>query len=404
MPALHPLLPLLRCAAGPCRLALLLAAVLLLTGAAIARAQDGAVFPLLLRLEGVGAVYGAGGAFAPGAHDGGRVLAGISGGAVQAAGALLRGQPLAGRWRLDAFAAYVREAQLVTSYTRGTALDDPVRQKLAGGGLGAAMTYDPGASGPTFAAGLAQSSVALEGYETLDGQPIPLPGANLHDVNTTHLRLTAGWRHADAVARPTRGIALGAGLGVQAGRTGQSDVLEQSLRATAYVPLGGRVTWATHLRLHDARPLRRAEAYDSEAEVAAALDADCTAVPDAAARARCVALAAGLARYIAASNRNGTATPLGGSTSLRAYRELRFRAAHTRLAATELRVRAGETLELVAFVERGFAADDRAAVYDVARDSAGLGVRFWLGDLPVRLEGADGDEGGAWFLTAGAAW
>ncbi len=159
-----------------------------------------------------------------------------------------------------------------------------------------------------------------------------------------------------------------------------------------------------HGRVNDAHLLRRAEAYDTPEEVAAELDVDCGLVEQAERRAACQALAADLAAYIAASNRFGTVTPLGGSTSLRAYREARFRAAHTRLLSTELRVRVSRNLETAVFRERGEAADERRDLGREPRDATGLSLRYWVGAIPLRLAAADGDEGRAWFFTAGLAW
>ena len=176
------------------------------------------------------------------------------------------------------------------------------------------------------------------------------------------------------------------------------------MRATVFIPLRRRAAWVIHARLNDAQVLSRESAYDSEDEAADALGVECATIADGAERARCEALAGDLAAYIAAHNRYGTAQPLGGSTSLRAYREFRFRAAHTRLGATELRLRLIWHLEGVLFLERGYAADRSGDVFDEPRDSYGVGLRSLVFGFPLRLETARGDEGDAWFFTAGMPW
>ena len=143
----------------------------------------------------------------------------------------------------------------------------------------------------------------------------------------------------------------------ESGRTGQSDLAHTNLQASAYVPLGNKLTWAVHLRANDAHVLKRQEAFDTPEEVAGELNVNCDEVVDVEGRADCEALARDLAEFIAASNRSGTTAPLGGSTSLRAYREARFRAAHTRLFATEFRLAPTPAFEIAVFWERGQAAD-----------------------------------------------
>jgi hypothetical protein len=379
--------------------------ILAVSTAAPVMAQEPVVAPLLFRLEGVGPIYGLAGGVRGLSGEHADLYAAATAGSVEGQALLLTGVPAgAPGLSLTFFAVRAERAELITSYTRGTAPDRPVRQELSGLGWGGVLSAGSAEEGPQFSAGFARTAVSFEGFETPGGRAIPLPNANLADVETNHLSLSLGWRRLDSKTRPTRGLALGAALWGQTGRLGQSDVLDQSLRGTGYVPLGSAVTWAVHLESHDVRVLKAASNYDTAEEVAPALEAECASVADPAARARCEALATDIAAYIAESNRVGTAAPLGGSTSLRAYRESRFRAAHTRLAATELRIRHTAWLEWVLFAERGFAADSNGGLYGDPQDSAGLGARIWIAEIPVRLEAADCNEGMAWFLTAGMPW
>jgi hypothetical protein len=59
----------------------------------------------------------------------------------------------------------------------------------------------------------------------------------------------------------------------------------------------------------------------------------------------------------------------------------------------------------VAFAEAGQANDALSSLTDDSLYSVGMGARFNINDLPIRLEAAVGsDDTQAWFLTAGKRW
>ena len=118
---------------------------------------------------------------------------------------------------------------------------------------------------------------------------------------------------------------------------------------------------------------------------------------------QCLELQEDVTEFIDQSNKYGTATPLGGSTGLRSYREFRFRSANNALSSAELRYNFNYHLPLqaVSFFELGHANDQLSQLYKKSVYSAGLGLRAFVKDIPLRLEAATGNEGESVFLTAG---
>ena len=201
----------------------------------------------------------------------------------------------------------------------------------------------------------------------------------------------------------------------QSGRIAQIDQLVLQYSATAYFPVAPHVTVTGRFWGSDSVPLS-SSIYSDPARVAAALGTNCSAAGDAEAVQDCTALKARLADYIAASNSYGTALPVGGAYSLRGYREMRYRAAHTQLLGVEARWvfskdldlpyfgKTGPDLELSPFVELGAANDRLSHLYTALRPDFGIGLKVLLAELPLRLETAWGQEGWAWYFTVGHAW
>ncbi|MBI3993267.1 MAG: BamA/TamA family outer membrane protein [Candidatus Lambdaproteobacteria bacterium] len=390
-------------AAGPL-LAALLCAVASMLPPVTGGAAELRVLPLLLRLEGVGPIVGGAVGYTHVSGERLDLYAGKSFGAVDAAGVVAADVPLGGEQvGLTAFAVAVNEARLDTSYTRGFADDEAVNQRVRGAGAGGIVKFELAQRSWIVNLGLAQSSVRFAGYFQGERR-IPLPGAKLFDVNTTALLAGLTYQQLDEPRVPHRGYRLGLNAATAAGRVGQSDTLTLTGTVTGYVPLGDALTWALHGMFSAAAVTRRESKYDTADEVRAALATDCTAGTSDAGQAACERLNEQLAQFIAANNRVGSATPLGGSAYLRGFREMRFRAAQTRALATELRWRVRGRLELTPFYELGYAADDAAALSDESRSSVGLELRLHMAELPVRLGVAQGEERSAWYLMLGYPW
>ena len=375
------------------------------------------VLPIVLRLEGVGLIYGAGGGVQDTVGDRVDIYAAKSFGAVDALGVLATDVPIGAEgFAMTLFALTVSRAAFDTAYRRGITEDSSLVQEVSGNGFGSIVDGLFLDRQLKVTAGIAQTKVVLEDFQDSSGDSIPIPGAVLHDIDTNHKIIAVEYDRTEGSPSPLRGYRLGINAVTADGRVGQSDTLTTTYRAAGFFGLGQSLTWGVFVLGSDATVTRRETKYDTEDEVREALEIDCASVADSRKRAQCEQLEDDLSAYIAANNRYGTATPLGGSTTLRAYRELRFRAAHTRLVSTELRWRISESLslgffnrdgnqlEVVPFWEIGYASDQAGQLYDSSRASYGVSVRLFINNIPLRLGVAQGEEGTAWFLTAGSPW
>jgi hypothetical protein len=145
-----------------------------------------------------------------------------------------------------------------------------------------------------------------------------------------------------------------------------------------------------------------------ETEIKNILNVDCTSLTSED-QDECNKLENNLASYISAQNQYGTARPLGGTSMLRSYRESRFRGAHSRFYGSELRfnfveIFGSNILQFAIFAESGNVADKLSEISTNTRTSYGGGIRFIIDKLIVRLDSANGDEGGEWSLMVGNPW
>ncbi len=396
--------------------------------ASAAQAQEPQYFalPIVLKLEGLEPIYGvaAGGNHLSGERLNLFVLKSFGG--ADARGIVGTDIPLGlENLALNGFAAQVNQLDFKTSYTRGLAGDSPIRQRVAGAGFGVTVDAFFAERALKLTAGAAYSTIQLKAYFNADGDEILLPGADLGDIHTRSTILGIAWDRTDRVspngasstapsASPRSGYRLEASGVTAEGRSGLSDSLAATYRVTGYVPVGNRVTWVLHGMASDAVILNRLSKYDSQAEVDNALKIDCSGLANPRQQSDCARLKTQLAEYITANNTVGTALPLGGSSYLRGFRELRFRAAHTRLFATELRWRLGGegtdaktgaekvTFEAAPFWEVGSASDAADGAGGTVQ-SYGIALRAILGTIPLRLETAQGEgqPGTATIFTVG---
>lgn len=173
--------------------------------------------------------------------------------------------------------------------------------------------------------------------------------------------------------------------------------------ATAYLPVGRRSTWAFNYFRSDTHVMSRGQT-DPDA-LGRELGLDCAAVADPGRRAEC-------RRYLdtlAAENAHGSATGLGGYQRLRSYPVHRYRGAHAEFLGTELRWNLTDevkpfniyvlkdirtAVQIALFYEAGSVADAAGALWAVARQSYGAGLRIVTASrLVYRLDLATGDEG-----------
>lgn len=302
-----------------------------------------------------------------------------------------------------------------TTYSRGIGEDRPYRQKLRGRGSGSGLSIDYRSSQKTLlvSLGLFTSQMDFDSFTTLDKELVNLPGGNFFTQEAVHLAPSLTLNFLDDVKAPRRGIKVKTSAITFAGRTGQSDQLVLNNSLSGYVPVTNGLTIAAHLGFSDAVIIKENQKYNTTEEITAAFNIDCSDLLETK-RRDCESLRDDLIQFVLASNTQGTASPLGGSTSLRAYREGRFKAAKTRVASLELRLDLSQMvsipfldpkdrsgLELTPFYDIGFAADQQKDIYSRQRFSYGASFRVLYKGFPLRLGRAISRGVDAWFFTAG---
>ncbi len=362
------------------------------------------LLPAAIRLEGVGAVYGAAGGAEKIFSERTKIVAGASFGEVQGAGFLLSDIPLgAENLALNLAFADVQKAKFQTSYSRGLEQNNVFDQEISATAYGATFDWHLADRTVKINAGMILSTINLDDFY-VDGERIQRPSTSgYHPIETTSKILSVDWDRVDNESQ--KGFKVGAGLATAEGRIGQSDLLVTNWRASFYLPLAEALGLAVHARWSDAHVTKKESRYTSAASAKAALGTNCAAIADATEQARCDYLENSIAEFVAQSNSSGTAAPIGGSNGLRAYDELSVKAAHTRLASAEMRwifTRIGSVaLAVTPFYDFGWSSDDEGKVFDKGTDSYGVGLRATYKAIPLRLTYAESQDQSAWFFTLG---
>jgi hypothetical protein len=173
--------------------------------------------------------------------------------------------------------------------------------------------------------------------------------------------------------------------------------------ATAYVPIGGKSTWAFNYFRSDAHVLKEGETDPAVIEREQGLD--CGSITDPKEQTRCLQFV----DNTVAQNRFGTATSLGGLSRLRSFSEGRFRGAHSEFLGTELRWNLTDeykpfniyimkdirtAVQVALFYEIGTVADHPGDLGSITRSSYGGGLRLVTASGVVyRLDLATGRDG-----------
>ncbi len=362
------------------------------------------VLPAAIRLEGTGGIYGA----AAGAQkiwgDRAKVFAGASQGEVQSAGILLTDIPLGtDNLGLNLGFGNVSKARFQTSFSRGLDQANQFEQEISATGYIATIDWRLFSKTLKISGGLVISEIKLNDY-FLDGQRIIRPNTKgYHPIKTTSQILSIDLDKSSEQA--TRGFKVGVGLATAEGRVGQSDMLVSNWRGSVYLPVSNSLTWASHARWSDSYLTKKASNYTSVGQVKSALATDCAIIVDAGEQNQCQLLEDSVANFVASSNENGTAAPIGGSNGLRAYDELSVRAGHSRILSTELRWRVAELdsvqVAITPFYDLGWSSDSSSNIFDRAIDSYGIGLRATYKEVPLRLAYAESKLNSAWFFTVG---
>lgn len=367
--------------------------------------------PAIAHLEGVGDVFGFGVSVSDLGQSDVRVSAGVVSGDVEAVGVAVSDV----KWGKGVFSyAFldVSEAQVETQYARGLSIATPYSQELSGSGHVFAYTLPSQTFSPlTWSGGLALTDVAIGRFFDASGRRIVINDNALKDIRSVVLNAGFSWDARETAKNNLKtGFKASTGLSLTTGRDAQSDQGQFDYALSQHMALNESLLLSAYLKGSNAFIISRDSAHDEPSEIAAQLDTNCAISGTPQQVQACQQWKAEVTDYILASNTLGTAKGLGGSTGLRSYSEQYFRSANQLLEGLELQYvlpfAATEKvgLQWVSFIEYAHSSDRLERLTQDSRYSVGTGLRAHINDIPLRLEYADGEEGDAWFLTAGLVW
>lgn len=195
----------------------------------------------------------------------------------------------------------------------------------------------------------------------------------------------------------------------------QPDYYTVNVRFNGYIPVGRQSTLAFTVLQSDARV--RSKGDTDVASLTAKNFLGCTSGDPR--DPVCQAQSALVANDLAA-NSNGSSTPLGGSTYLRAYSDSRFRGAHTLFSAVEFRLNLTDeftpfdylifkdvrtSLQIAPFYEAGSVSETEGSLGATWKTDYGIGLRMVTGSgTAYRVDVAVGDEGSATTIFVNYPW
>lgn len=370
------------------------------------------VIPIAAKFNGAGGVYGIG---YESQYRDYKLLAGAIDGGVSAFGAMLT-KKLSESAELSFALAQVNNISLLTTYNRGLDRDDFDQYILNTKGsvfsVGSKSWWLDDYISTGFS--LTKSTFQFEDFESSGGEVINLGGANLFDVETLEAKVSIDYNFFDNARSPSSGYGFNTSLSHISGRTGQSDQFILDYSAVGILPVSTGFSILSRVGFSDA-VVNVNSKYDSKQEIQEALGANCSLISDTRQRAKCSKLEEELVAYILKNNTLGTARPLGGSSGLRSFRELRFKSAHKAFYSLELVTNLSEVFELnsqdlsridiALFYDLGFSNDDKTQLFEESKFSNGVEFRFVKASNSVKLQVAAGsDDTSAWSLGFGRAY
>ncbi|OIQ20687.1 MAG: hypothetical protein BM556_01745 [Bacteriovorax sp. MedPE-SWde] len=357
-------------------------------------ASEPIALPFISKLSGVDPFYGAAGGIKNIYKKGFDLLAVASFGDVKGFALLASNYPITNDFKLSLGLLKSSEATYETTYARGLKEDIFYRQKLELSAINVNVKRELSKTS-NLSLLLTLSKRKFLDYETENEENIPISLKRFFDEEA----LTVAFKYSLDEVGETRlknGKKVKAGLSYISGREGQSDNLIVDLLASKHHVINNSSKVVGFLKSSHAFVLSEYKTSANE------IDGECSTISDTTARANCNKLESDVNKFIVAHNRYGTARPLGGNMGLRGYREFRFKSAHNLMVGTEFDYIAIEKPEIhiVPFFETGFAHDRFERIWDSARYNTGLSLRYYLGNMPIRLTGATGNEGETYFLSA----
>jgi hypothetical protein len=370
------------------------------------------LIPIAARYDGAGSIYGAGYQTKLGSYD--LLLGGVTGDA-SAYGVLVT-KHFNKDLEVSLGALSFDNVSLLTTYNRNLQSDEDQQYLLniKGNAIAAGLKWWLFSDMITLKTSVTQSTVQFDSYQDEDENEIDLAGANLFDVETLNIKTGLDFNFYDNAKAPSKGFGLNTSISKVSGRTGQSDQTILEYGATALVPIYTHFSLLFKAKFSDAI-VKVNSSYDTDAEVRAALNANCSSVTDASKRTKCQNLENELVAYILQNNLRGTATPIGGSGGLRSFREQRFKATHTALYSAEFKTNLsslfnilnskGSRLELNLFYDQAYANDDKLKLLDESKFSNGAAIQIIKNSNAIKLQVASGsDDSNSWSLSFGKAF
>lgn len=370
------------------------------------------VLPIAASYDGVGGIYGIG--YSQEFSGGHKLLVGGAAGDVSAFGGLYT-KTFGANFEISFGALVFDQVGLTTTYERGLANDEDDRYILNFKGNAYALGSKWWTLSDRLVLGFSaiQSTIEFDSYQDSSQDTVNLAGANLFDIETTELKISIEGRFYDNPRAPKKGLGIFGSVSEISGRTGQSDQTTLNYGLNALMPINPIFSLRAKAQYSDAI-VKVNSKYDTDAEIRAALDANCSSITNASERASCERLENNLVDYILQNNTRGTATPIGGSGGLRSFRQLRFRAAHTALYSVEAHTSLSElfnifnknqsSLSFIVFHDIGYASDDKLDLFEDFKVSNGAGLKLTKGNNAINLQAANGSDGSSsWSLSLGSA-
>ena len=364
------------------------------------------ILPIVMRLDGVGEIYGAAVGIKNIARPQFNVHVGATTGDVEASVFSISDFKV-GKNTFNYQLFNLDELNLQTQYSRSTHSGLVFQQLLSGSGHHFGFEHQFNNSQLSSNVDLVLSEISFEGYLDDNGNKIDINMDGLNDVSSTMLRYSL---HLDERenANFSAGSQLKSALSVTVGRDGQSDQGQWDYQMSQHYLVHKNVLVSAYIKGSHSMVLSENEDYDTDAEIRAELDAQCNVLTGTE-QQTCIKLEESLIAYVLASNQYGTASAIGGGAGLRSYGEQFFRGANTFLEGLEVEYqipnfsvfKGDRKLHLVAFAESAQVNDQLEDSFDDSLHSVGLGLRTYADDLVLCLETAHGENGNAWAFRAG---
>jgi hypothetical protein len=366
------------------------------------------LLPFVGRTAGVGVYYGPVIAVQNIADTSTGIASGKVLGRVDGEGAVLTGFPIISDMLTFGYGvARLNQLYFDTSYTRGMEKDQKVTQTTSGKGSTMFLNWYFFDKHLQISNISAKWDVTFDKYFNENEEEIELPDIHLEDLKTTFLINNLVVDFTDNIDNPTSGANFGLSYNIARTNTDYSGTDTLSYYANGFIPIGSDSTWV--FRGFRSTATVKQQGSTDEDTIRTKLNIDCDQLTNQNDKKECTDLKDAIVSYLSRHNEYGTATPLGGNSMQRSYREARFRGKHSAFVGTELRLNIPEIfsnyqLQVAFIAESGSVNDSAENLGDEIVSSYGAALRLMVEKQTIRLEAAVGDESQEWHLTIGQPW